>query len=106
MPLWLRTVLTRTRELALARKVFFTLKARCELGQFRVRHRRTGRMRRPGEPVGRGLRPTAEIARDGRMGLCLQALAGTILYVKFVLRNHCIVVSFHEDRGEGHEEDA
>jgi hypothetical protein len=31
MPRWLRTVLRRTRELALARKVLFTLKARREL---------------------------------------------------------------------------
>ena len=31
MPRWLRPVLTRTRELALARKVLFTLKARREL---------------------------------------------------------------------------
>jgi len=33
-------------------------------------------------------------------------LAGAVLYVKVILRNHCIVVSFHEDAGEGHEEDA
>jgi len=26
--------------------------------------------------------------------------------VKLILRNDCIVVSFHEDEGEGHEEDA
>jgi hypothetical protein len=34
MPRWLRTVLTRTREFALARKVLFTLKARRELASF------------------------------------------------------------------------
>jgi len=33
-------------------------------------------------------------------------LAETVLYVKLILRNDCIVVSFHEDEGEGHEEDA
>lgn len=33
-------------------------------------------------------------------------LAGTVLYVKLVLRNDCVVVSFHEDEGGEHEEDA
>jgi len=33
-------------------------------------------------------------------------LAGTVLYVKLILRNDCVVISFHEDEGEGHEEDA
>lgn len=32
-------------------------------------------------------------------------LAGTVLYVKLILRNDCIVVSFHEDEGGGHEEE-
>ena len=31
-------------------------------------------------------------------------LAGTVLYIKLILRNDCIVVSFHEDEGGGHEE--
>jgi len=32
-------------------------------------------------------------------------LAG-VLYLKLILRNDCLVVSFHEDEGGGHEEDA
>ena len=32
-------------------------------------------------------------------------LAGTVLYIKLILRNDCIVVSFHEDEGGGHEEE-
>ncbi len=32
-------------------------------------------------------------------------LFGSILYVKLILRADCIVVSFHEDEGAGHEED-
>jgi hypothetical protein len=27
------------------------------------------------------------------------------VYIKIVLRDHCVVVSFHEDEGEDHEED-
>jgi hypothetical protein len=32
-------------------------------------------------------------------------LAAARLYVKVILRSDCIVVSFHEDEGEGHEEE-
>jgi hypothetical protein len=32
-------------------------------------------------------------------------LSETVLYLKLILRNHCIVVSFHEDEGEGHEDE-
>lgn len=32
-------------------------------------------------------------------------VGGQIIYVKVVLREHCLVVSFHEDEGTEHEED-
>ena len=32
-------------------------------------------------------------------------IGGQVLYVKLVLRESCVVVSFHEDEGGGHEED-
>jgi len=32
-------------------------------------------------------------------------LAGTVLYVKLILRSDCVVVSFHEDEGGSHEKD-
>jgi hypothetical protein len=32
-------------------------------------------------------------------------IAGTILYVKVIVRSNCIVISFHEDEGGGHEEE-
>ena len=34
------------------------------------------------------------------------SLAGTVIYVKLILRNDCLVVSFHEDEGDDHEEEA
>lgn len=34
------------------------------------------------------------------------SLEGRTLYVKLLLRQDCVVVSFHEDEGRGHEEDA
>ncbi len=33
-------------------------------------------------------------------------LVGVVLYLKLILRSDCLVVSFHEDEGAGHEEDA
>ena len=48
-----------------------------------------------------------ESARTGEwMYLFRPRVGGTILYVKLVLRNDCVVVSFHEAEDEGHEEDA
>ena len=32
-------------------------------------------------------------------------LAGSVLYVKLILRSDCVVVSFHEDEGGSHEKD-
>jgi hypothetical protein len=33
-------------------------------------------------------------------------LSGLVLYVKLVIRGNCIVISFHEDAEDRHEEDA
>ena len=106
MPRWLRTVLTRTRELALARMVLFTLKARRELSSLEFgldeqdacdvlanlsAEDSAGRLR------SRATREWAYVFKP--------RLAETVLYVKLILRNNCIVVSFHEDEGEGHEDE-
>lgn len=107
MPRWLRTVLTRTRELALARKVLFTLKARRELASLEF-----------GLDEQDACDVLARLATEDSAGRLQSAatgewiylfkpvLAETVLYVKLILRNDCIVVSFHEDEDEGHEEDA
>jgi hypothetical protein len=39
------------------------------------------------------------------MYLFKPSVARTVVYLKVVLRNDCIVVSFHEDEGGGHEQD-
>ena len=106
MPRWLPKVLTRIRELATARRVHFTLKARRELAS-----------------LGAGLDEDdacdglAKLAAEDSAGRLLSevtgewmylfkpTLADVRLYVKVILRSDCIVVSFHEDEGEGHEEE-
>jgi len=99
-------VLTRIRELAAARKVLFTLKARRELAGLgfgldqedacEVLEKLTAE-----DSAGR----LESDATGEWMYLFKPSLAGVVLYVKVILRNDCIVVSFHEDEGDGHEEE-
>jgi hypothetical protein len=106
MPRWLPRVLARTRELAAAGRVLFTLKARRELALLTigldeedacdVLTRLTAR-----DSAGRITSP----ATGEWMYLFKPLLGGTVLYVKLILRSNCIVISFHEDEGTGHEED-
>ena len=101
-----RKVLTRVRELAAARKVLFTLKARRELAGLEL-----GLDERDAcdilaklaveDSAGR----LASAATGEWMYLFKPELAGTVLYVKLILRSNCVVVSFHEDEGGSNEED-
>ena len=104
MPGWLPKARTRIRELTAARRVLFTLKARRELAlelgldeedACDVLVKLTAE-----EAVGR----LESVTTGEWMYLFKPLLAGTVLYVKLILRNDCIVVSFHEDEGGGHEE--
>lgn len=107
MPRWLPKVLTRIRELAAERKVRFTLKALRELAA-----------------LGMSLDPTdacdvlVNLTTEDSAGRLVSEstgewmyvfkprVAGMLVYVKLILRSDCLVVSFHEDGGGGHEEDA
>src|SRR6266567_4948990 len=98
MPTWLTKVLARIRELAVARRILFTLKARRELAG-----------------VGFGLDEQdacdvlAKLAAGDSAGRLKSATTGewmylfkpvigdTVLYVKLIVRSQCVVVSFHED---------
>ncbi len=106
MPRWLPRVLTRVRELATARKVLFTLKARRELAGlgFGLDEEDACDVLEKladGDSAGRLVSETT----GEWMYLFKPSLAGVVLYVKIMLRNDCIVVSFHEDEGAGHEEE-
>jgi hypothetical protein len=107
MPRWLPRLLTRIRARAAARRVRFTSKARHELAALDfgmdeedacdVLTRLTVE-----DSAGR----LESVTTGEWLYLFKPSLAGTILYVKVILRNDCIVVSFHEDEGDDHEEDA
>lgn len=105
MPRWLSKVLKRIAALAAARNVLFTLKARRELA---------------GSELGLDEEDACEVLTKltvedsaGRMAsaatgewmyLFKPQVSETILYVKLILRNNCVVISFHEDE-DGSDED-
>ncbi len=101
---WLLKALKRIRKLATTRKVLFTLKALREL-------------------AGLGLDEEdacdilAKLTADDSAGRLKSArtdewmyvfkpqLSGTAIYIKLILRSNCVLISFHEDEGDDHEED-
>jgi len=107
MPRWLPRTLTRIRELAATRQVIFTLKARRELAALEAGLDEQDACDVLVKLTAEDSAGRLESATTGEwMYLFEPSLAGRILYVKLILRNACVVVSFHEDEGGGHEEDA
>jgi hypothetical protein len=106
VPRWLPGVLRKIAELAGSRRVSLTLKARRELAILGL-----GLDEEDALDVLVGLRAEDSAGRLASattgewMYLFKPTIAGTILYVKLMIRNDCIVVSFHEDEGNGHGEE-
>jgi hypothetical protein len=104
MPRWLPRLLRRIHQLAAHGQVRLTLKAQRELAA-----------------LGAGLDiqdacdvlsalATEDFSQRFRsehtgesMYVFKPAVAGTVVYVKVILRAECLVVSFHEDEGEANE---
>jgi len=104
MSRWLTKVLERIRELAAAGQLRLTHKALREtivldLAPDDVRDV-VGRLS-IGDSVGR----IASKATGEWLCVFKPDVGGQILYVKVILREDCIVVSFHADEGVGHEEE-
>jgi Motility quorum-sensing regulator, toxin of MqsA len=106
VPAWLSKVLKRIKERAAAREVMFTLKARRELAILElgldeddacdILARLTAK-----DTAGR----LKSEATHQWMYLFKPRLSGMVLYIKLVIRGNCVVISFHEDAGDDHEED-
>lgn len=108
MPRWLPRILTRIRQLAVARSVLFTLKARRELAGLDL-----GLNEEDACDTLARLEPEDFFERRASdrtlewMYVFKPRLAATLLYVKVIVRETCIVISFHEDEeDETYEEDA
>jgi hypothetical protein len=104
MPPWLPKLLKRIHELAAAGEVRLTYKAEREvvllgLSPEDVRDVILGLGVR--DSVGR---LASRMTREW-MYVFKPDVGGQIIYVKLVLRDDCVVVSFHEDEDGGHEGD-
>jgi hypothetical protein len=104
MPRWLLVALARILDLARQDKVRFTLKALRELATL-------------GLDADDGIAVIARLSASDCRGRVLSErtgewlyvfkprVAGEVLYLKLAVRQDCIVVSFHEDDGDGHEDE-
>jgi hypothetical protein len=104
MPRWLPKIVARICELAAARHVAFTLKSRWELATLGLDEEDASDIlaKLSVEDFAERLESKA----TGEWMYVFKPLLGeTVLYVKIILRNDCVVISFHEDEGDGHEED-
>ena len=107
MPRWLSGILARIRRLAADRRVLFTLKARQELAGLEC-----GLDEQDACDILASLMSEDSAGRlvSSTTGEWLYVfkprVAGTVVYIKVLLWNECVVVSFHEDRGGAHEEDS
>ena len=101
---WLTKTLGRIKDLAASRKVAFTLKALGELAELGLDEEDTcdllARLTAADCVERRKSAKTAEW-----MYVFKPEFAGTVLYVKLLLRTNCVLISFHEDEAEDHEED-
>lgn len=105
MPRWLPRLLRRIHELAGRRRVRLTLKAARELAALGA-----------GLDVQDACDVLAALTADDFaaryesehtgewMYVFKPVVAGTLVYLKLVVRAECVVVSFHEDEGEADEE--
>ena len=105
MPRWLRRVLTRIQELATARRIRFTLKARREIAELDVdlddEDAATVLERLTASDWARRIPSDT----TGECMYVFRPLVGqAVLYVKIIVREDCIVVSFHENDGDGDED--
>lgn len=99
MPRWLPRVLRRIRELAAAGRVQFTEKARGELADLGADESdATDILAKLGVSEYAGVMGSG-LTRE-RMYVFKPEIAGTILYVKVIVRDVCRVISFHEEDEE------
>jgi MqsR (Motility quorum-sensing regulator) toxin of toxin-antitoxin system len=106
MQRWLPKVVSRIRILAEARKVRFTLKSRRELAElaFGLDEEDACDVLATITVEDSGGRSMSKSTGEW-MYVFKPELVGMVLYVKVILRSDCVVVSFHEDEGDTHEEE-
>ena len=105
MAVWFPKLLKRVHRLAVQRRVRFTLKARQELAALGA-----GLDEQDACDILAGLAVAdfaGRLVSEGTgelMYVFKPLVAGTRVYLKLVLREGCLIVSFHEDEGNPDEE--
>jgi Motility quorum-sensing regulator, toxin of MqsA len=106
MPRWLPKILVRIRELAVARKVLLTLKARRELASLDIGLDEEDACDILASLEAQDSAGRLESVVTGEwMYLFKPQLADTVCYLKVILRDDCVLISFHEDQGDDHDEE-
>jgi Motility quorum-sensing regulator, toxin of MqsA len=104
MPRWLPKVLKRVRQLAAAGELRLTYKAVREAAALSLSPDDVREV-----VAGLGAKDSASRLASEATGEWMYVftpeVGRQIVYVKLVLRDNCVVVSFHENEGGGHEED-
>jgi hypothetical protein len=107
MPRWLTKALKRIGERAATREVMFTLKALRDLASLNLGLDEEDACEILAKLTTEDSAGRLKSAATGEwMYLFKPRLSGLVLYVKLVIRGNCIVISFHEDAEDRHEEDA
>jgi hypothetical protein len=92
--------------LAGARRVLFTLKARRELASLDLGLDEEDACDVLGDLTTDDSAGRLKSEATGEwMYLFKPRLAGMVLYVKLIVRSNCVVISFHEDEGDLHDEE-
>jgi hypothetical protein len=100
---WLTSALRRIEDLAIARKVAFTLKALRELAELNLDEEDACDVL--ASLTAEDCAGRKKSATTGEwMYVFKPEIAGSVLYIKVILRTNCVLISFHEDEDEPHEE--
>jgi hypothetical protein len=101
---WLTSALRQIKDLSIARKVAFTLKALRELAELSLDEEDACDVL-----ASLTAEDCAGRKRSATTGEWMYVFrpnaAGTVLYIKVILRINCVLISFHEDEDGVHEED-
>lgn len=103
---WLPAVLARIRELAAKRKVRFTMKALRELAALDLGLDEEDACHVLANLATRDFVERVVSRRTGEwMYVFKPAVGETGVYVKVILRNDCVVISFHEEEDQSDEDE-
>jgi hypothetical protein len=99
---WLTSALRRIKDLAIARKVAFTLKALRELAELGLDEEDACDVLASLSAADCAGRKRSATTGEW-MYVFKPDVAGSVLYVKVILRSNCVLISFHEDEDGPHE---